>query len=126
MPLLSIIKRLEMLMIRLPEPIANSKSRARILRKYGAKIGDNTFISRHARLTTPSSIEIGDDCVISGNVYIDGWELTTIGNHVIVGSGVTILTGNHNIHSPQFEGKLLPIKIEDYVWIATNSIILGG
>ncbi|WP_199317535.1 hypothetical protein [Aphanizomenon flos-aquae] len=39
---------------------------------------------------------------------------------------MTILTGNHELHTPDFAGKLLPIKIEDYAWIATKAIILQG
>lgn len=122
----SIIRRWDMLITRLPEPLGNSYTRKKIYQKYGSKIGEGVYISRHVTIGNPSHVEIGDDCVISGNVGIDAWALTTIGNHVILGSGVTLLTGNHNIHSPEFEGKLLPIKIEDYVWVATNAMILGG
>nr|WP_242035357.1 hypothetical protein [Aphanizomenon flos-aquae] len=56
----------------------------------------------------------------------DGWSSITIGSHVILSEGVTILTGNHELHTPDFAGKLLPIKIEDYAWIATKAIILQG
>jgi acetyltransferase-like isoleucine patch superfamily enzyme len=122
----SIVRRLELLANRLPEPLVNSHIRARTLRKYGAKIGNDTYISRQAKIDTPSSIRIGDDCVISRDVSIDGWELTTIGNRVIIGVGATLLTGSHDIHSPIFDGKLLPITIEDYVWVAVNAMILGG
>jgi acetyltransferase-like isoleucine patch superfamily enzyme len=126
MKISSIFKRLEIATLQLPEPLIDSKGRAKILRKYGAKIGNDTYISRHANIANPATLEIGDDSVIAPHVFIDGWTLTSIGNHVIIGHAATLLTGNHDIHSPRFEGKLLPIVIEDRVWVATNSMVLGG
>jgi maltose O-acetyltransferase len=122
----SILKRLDLAKLHLPEPLIDNHSRTKILRKYGAKIGEDTYISGKSRIPNPSTLEIGNDSVICAHASIDGWELTSIGNHVIIGNGSTLLTGNHDIHSPQFVGKLQPIVIEDYVWVATNSIVLPG
>jgi acetyltransferase-like isoleucine patch superfamily enzyme len=126
MTIASFVKRLEIASLHLPEPLVDNKGRAKILRKYGAEIGDDTYISRHAKIPNPATLEIGDSSVISPHVFIDGWTLTSIGNRVIIGDGATLLTGNHDIHHPQFEGKFLPIVIEDCVWVATNSMVLGG
>jgi acetyltransferase-like isoleucine patch superfamily enzyme len=122
----SVINRLDLAAMRLPEPLINNKIRTNILRRHGAKIGDDTCISGQSKIPNPATLEIGNDSVICAHALIDGWELTKIGNHVIIGNGSTLLTGNHDIHSPQFVGKLLPIVIEDYVWVATNAIVLGG
>jgi acetyltransferase-like isoleucine patch superfamily enzyme len=122
----SIVRRLQLLANRLPEPLVDSRIRARTLRKYGATIGNDNYISRQAKIATPSSIRIGNESVISRDVSIDGWEVTTIGDRVLIGVGATLLTGSHDIHSPIFDGKLLPITIEDYVWVAQNAMILGG
>jgi acetyltransferase-like isoleucine patch superfamily enzyme len=126
MKISSIVKRLEFSALHLPEPLIDSKGRAKILRKYGATIGNDTYISRHANIPNPATLNIGDDSVIAHHVFIDGWALTSIGNHVTIGHGATLLTGNHDIHSPQFVGKFLPIVIEDRVWVTTNSMVLGG
>ncbi|MEH1929783.1 DapH/DapD/GlmU-related protein [Nostoc sp.] len=119
-----LIKRLENLVFRLPSPIVKSNTRAKILRSQGAIIGEQVSISRHSTFGNPINIEIGDDCVIGSRVFMDGWSSIIIGNHVIIGADVTILTGNHELHTPNFEGKLLPIKIEDYAWIAIKAVIL--
>jgi putative colanic acid biosynthesis acetyltransferase WcaF len=126
MKISSIIKRLEIARFHLPEPLINNRGRVKILRKYGAKVGDDTSINGHAKIPHPDKLEIGNDSVICAHVLIDGWALTRIGDRVIIGDGAALLTGNHDIHSPQFVGRLLPIEIEDYVWVATNAMVLGG
>jgi len=95
------------------------------LKRRGINIGNETAISPQARFPLSNNLCIGEDCVIS-SVSFDGWAKINIGNHVILSPGVKIITGNHNLHSPDFEGKLLPITIEDYSWIATSAMILGG
>jgi acetyltransferase-like isoleucine patch superfamily enzyme len=119
------INRLSKLIFRLPRPFVSSEIRTKILRLQGSEIGNHVSISRHAVFGNPINIKIGDGCVIS-QVWMDGWSSIVIGNHVIISEHVKIITGNHNLHTPSFEGKLLPIKIEDYVWIATSAIILQG
>ena len=47
-----------------------------------------------------------------------------IGNHVIIGSGVEIITCSHNVDSIDWEHKSYGIEIEDYCWIATNVLVL--
>jgi maltose O-acetyltransferase len=37
-----------------------------------------------------------------------------------------LLTGTHNVHSPNWELIAKPIVIRDYVWIATGATILPG
>jgi len=95
------------------------------MRKWGAKVGKEVSVSRHSKLTYPCNIEIGDDTVI-GSCTLQAWASINIGNHVIINEDAKILTGNHDLHSPKFEAKLLPIKIEDYAWLAAGAIVLGG
>lgn len=35
-----------------------------------------------------------------------------------------IITASHNVDSPEWERKTYGIRIDDYVWIATNTLIL--
>ncbi len=119
------INRLERLFFSLPSPFVKSNIRCKIMRKWGAKVGTEVFISRSAKFFKPSNIEIGDDTFI-GEVLLQAWSPISIGNHVILSDEVKLLTGNHNLHSPYFEDKTLSIKIEDYAWIATGAMVLAG
>lgn len=119
------ISQLEHLLFSLPYPLVNSQTRCQLLRRWGAQIGSEVYISRLTKIFHPFQITIGNDSVIN-DCSLQAWAPIDIGNHVIINEGVKILTGNHNLHSPEFEGKLLPIKIEDYAWIASGSMVLGG
>ena len=49
-----------------------------------------------------------------------------IGNNVCIASYVKLITGSHNINSPEFEAVFSPIVIEDYAWICTGATIIQG
>jgi acetyltransferase-like isoleucine patch superfamily enzyme len=119
------ISRLERLLFSLPRPLVNGYIRGKIMNKWGAKVGDGVNISRKAKIAYPENIQIGTNTFI-GDCYLQAWASISIGNNVILSESARLLTGNHNLHSPNFEEKLLPITIEDYAWIATGAIILGG
>lgn len=119
------IFQFERLLFSIPHPLVNSRIRCNLMRRWGAKVGSEVSISRMARFFNVSNIQIGNNTAI-GDCSLQAWAAIYIGNHVIINEDVKLLTGNHNLHSPNFEGKLLPIKIEDYAWIATGAIVLGG
>lgn len=114
---------LEQFIFRLP--LNSNRFRCRILKKWKARIGSEVCVSRYAQFFNPSNVEVGNNSVI-GNSYFQAWNPIYIGQSVIIGEDVKLLTGNHNLHSPDFESKLTPIRIEDYAWIATGAIVLGG
>lgn len=119
------ISSLERLLFTLPYPLVNSRIRCQIMHRWGAKVGFDVSITRKARFFNSSNIQIGNNTAI-GDCSLQAWASISIGNNVIINEGAKLLTGNHNLHSPNFEGKLLPITIEDYAWIATSAIVLGG
>lgn len=47
-----------------------------------------------------------------------------IGSHVIIGDRSRIITCSHDVDDPEWTFKPYGIEIEDYVWIASNAIIL--
>lgn len=117
--------QLEQFLFRLPSPFINNSIRCQILRRWKAQIGSEVYVSRHVRLFKPYNIEIGHNTVLK-RCFLQAWEQISIGSNVVIDEDVKLLTGNHNLHSPDFESKLHPVKIEDYAWIATNAIVLGG
>jgi maltose O-acetyltransferase len=50
----------------------------------------------------------------------------TIGNNVNVAGEVNIFTEEHDVQSPDFAVAGGPVVIEDYVYLATRSMILPG
>ena len=72
---------------------------------------------------------LNPDCHIGNHVSIQTDLIDTrspliIGDNVIIGQDVRILTTSHDINSSNWEFKYYGLEIEDYVWIATGATIL--
>ena len=59
-----------------------------------------------------------------GSYKIDLRSPVRIGNRVIISNDSEIITTSHYIDSPEWEHKHYGLEIEDYVWIASNVLIL--
>jgi len=94
-----------------------------IARQRGATIGKCATIPYSLAKRANSNLTIGDHTAIQTSL-IDMRIPITIGNHVIIGSGVEIITVSHNIDSPDWEHKYYGLEIEDYCWLATRAFIL--
>lgn len=91
--------------------------------KKGAMIGDNSIILRSFAQRCNKNFELGDNSSI-GSYKIDLRSPVKIGNNVIISNDSEIITTSHYIDSPEWEHKYYGIEIEDYVWIASNVLIL--
>lgn len=95
----------------------------RIARKRGATIGEGVIMPLSLAKKANKNLVIGNHVSIQTD-QIDMRCPVSIGNHVIIGAGVKIITLSHNIDSPEWEHKAYGIEIDDYVWIATDALIL--
>lgn len=121
---------------------------------FRVKIGKQTHLHWLGRFNQPSGIEIGNNCIIGNDFFLDGrykrsWnkqmpvlqkafiyagELLSgknkrvlhIGNNVSIAGWVRIFTMEHNIDDPHFSEIGEPVVIEDYVVIGSNAVILPG
>lgn len=99
------------------------------------KLGNNSkiVVNGHFKIHEGASIGIDDNAsLILGSGYtnnrfsISCFESITIGNDVVISSGVTIRdSDNHTIKDVGFI-KTKPIIIGHHVWIGMNAIILKG
>lgn len=98
----------------------------RIARKRGAKIGNNVVMSIAFAKKLNSNVTIGDNTSISTSNTSTVRYPVKIGSNVIIGSNVRIVYGGHNIDSEEWEF-MRPnpgLTIEDYVWLAPDSVIV--
>lgn len=96
------------------------------LRWEGAKVADTAFFSaRRMILGHLEKLTVGRHSFI-GRAELSLHAPITIGNCVCINDGVKILTASHDLEDPAWGTVVRPIVIEDYVWIASNSIILAG
>ena len=97
-----------------------------IMKGLGIKIGKGSFISKNTYFMTPKMFEIGEHSDINRGCLIDARGGIVIGNSVSISHKVNIVTGGHYPNSRNFQGKYMPVRIEDYVWLGIGCTILQG
>ena len=99
--------------------------RLQLLCNRGARIGPLTSLSPSTIAGKVDNLKIGSGCAI-GRVTIQLHDRVEIGNNVVINDGAKLLTGSHNVHSATWELVTHPIRINDYAWVATGTMILPG
>lgn len=97
-----------------------------LLKRIGTQIGKKSFVMKKNYITSANRLTIGDYTHINRNCTLDARGYITIGNNTSISHSVNIMTGSHDISSPNFASYYLPIIIEDNVWIGINATILSG
>ncbi|WP_331436207.1 acyltransferase [Gordonia sp. w5E2] len=96
------------------------------LRAFGAKIGKGTSILRGCLFFDIDQVRIGDYCSIGFRCLFDARSGILIGDNVVIASDTQIIAGHHDPNSPTFAPILNPVRIGDYVWLASRSTVLAN
>jgi len=102
--------------------------RPRLWRWAGISVGQGTYIAMGITVT-PGHFSIGEDSRISTNCRFDCISGITIGDHCQIAGLVVFETMNHPVEpvlNNVRRARPAPIVVEDYVWIASASVILPG
>jgi len=102
------------------------RMRIRVLRFFGAQIGEGVNLRSGVRIHWPWKLSIGDNSWIGERVWILNLEPVHIGHDVCVSQDVLLCTGSHDRRSPTFEFDNAPIIVEDEAWIAARATVLRG
>jgi putative colanic acid biosynthesis acetyltransferase WcaF len=103
-----------------------SSLRAKILRRFGAQVGEGVLIRPTARFTYPWKITIGDYSWIGDDVVLYSLGPIAIGAHCVISQESYLCTGSHDFTDPSFGLVTAKITIEDGAWIAADSFIAPG
>jgi acetyltransferase-like isoleucine patch superfamily enzyme len=106
------------------ELMKNNKRRKKLV-KNGAQIAETAEIGIVNINGKKANLSIGDFSTL-GRVEIALHDKVKIGKYVCINDGVVILSASHDVSDSLWRHKKAPIFIDDYAWIATNSIILPG
>ncbi|MFN8416210.1 MAG: acyltransferase [Cytophagaceae bacterium] len=93
------------------------------LKWAGADIHGTTEVGLPKIEGNKHNLKVGSFTTL-GRIEIALHDKVIIGNNVCINDGVILLTASHDILDPEWKHKKGAIIIEDYVWIATNAIIL--
>ncbi|MFJ4209292.1 DapH/DapD/GlmU-related protein [Paenarthrobacter sp. NPDC089675] len=103
-----------------------SPLRVRILRIFGASIGQGVIIRHGVTVHWPWKLVVGDNVWIGVDAWILNLEPVTVGSDCCISQGVLLCTGSHSFDSPTFEFDNAPISIGDGTWIGARATILRG
>tara|TARA_R110002049_G_scaffold4601_1_gene31695 strand:- start:88742 stop:89284 length:543 start_codon:yes stop_codon:yes gene_type:complete len=95
-------------------------------RVMGFEIGRTSAILMGSWFDGRNNLTIGNHVVINQNCRIDNRGGISIGENVSISPEVHLLTADHIINSPTFEGRTRPIVIEDFVFIGSRATVLPG
>jgi putative colanic acid biosynthesis acetyltransferase WcaF len=103
----------------------SSGLRVRVLRLFGAEIGEDVIMRPRLRVKFPWKLSVGARSWIGEGVWIHNQARLTIGSDVVVSQENFLTTGTHDFrHDMALE--TLPVTIEDGVWITSRCMVLAG
>lgn len=105
--------------------------RNNIISKYFKSAGSNINIHQGVRFRGVHKVEIGDNCELGVDNFIQATGGLKLGDNVLLGPGVKIWTINHkfndiNLPVNQQGYEYLPVEIGNNVWIGANTFIMPG
>ena len=109
-------------------PFIPRRIRKAILRLCGIKVGRGVTLFSQIFFGS-SKCEIGDDCFISVQCFIDGSDSVKIGKNVYLAMGVKLITSSHEFGRSRQRagpGAKAPITIGDGCWLGASSLVLPG
>jgi len=89
----------------------------------GIKLGKGSSIHMGAFFFQGNLI-VGKNSCINRNCHLDCRGGIIIKDNVSISPDCNLITGSHNIHSPNFDYIINGIVVNSYVWIGTRAIIL--
>lgn len=100
--------------------------KVRLLRRFGAKVGEGVLIKPGVTIKYPWYLEIGDNVWIGEGAWLDCTTTLRVGSNVLISQGAFICCGSHDWNDPGMGSYTRPIVIEDGVWIcAFARVVLG-
>lgn len=97
----------------------------RVLRLFGARIGDDVIFRPRTRVKFPWKLRIGDRCWIGEGAWIHNQDKVEIGQDVVISQEVFITTGSHAL-AADMALITRAVLVEDGAWLSTRSMVLGG
>ncbi len=87
------------------------------------EIGRHSYIFMDAWFDCRKGLKMGNHSVVNQKCRMDTRGGIEIGDNVSVSAEVCILTADHDPHSPTFEGRAGPVRIDDFAFIGTRAMI---
>ena len=106
--------------------ITFSGIKVRLLKAFGATLGQGVVIKPSVNIKYPWKLSVGDHSWIGEEVWIDNLSDVVIGRNVTLSQGCLLLTGSHDHTRTTFDFLSSPILLEDGAWIGARAVVFGG
>ena len=103
-----------------------SSIKVKILKLFGAKMGQGVVIKPNVNIKYPWFLSIGDYSWIGESAWIDNLAAVSIGKNCILSQGAYLLTGSHDYTLQTFDLIIKPITLEDGAWVGAKAIVCPG
>lgn len=103
----------------------SSSLRVRVLRLFGAEIGEDVIFRPRTRVKFPWKLHIGDRCWIGEGVWFHNQDHVHVGCDAVISQETMITTGSH-AHRRDMGLVTKPVLVGDGVWVTSRCLILGG
>jgi putative colanic acid biosynthesis acetyltransferase WcaF len=100
--------------------------RNRLLRAFGARIGNNVQIHPSATIFLPWNLTVGDWSSVGFDALIYNLGPVTIGSRVTVSQRAHLCAGSHDVRDPSMTLLRPPISIGDGAWICADAFVGPG
>lgn len=97
-----------------------------LLRGAKVRIGKKSFIMRKNYIMGANRLLVGDYSDINGGCLIDARGGISIGDDVSISHQAKLVTGSHQVNSPDFAAYYHPIIISNHVWLGVGCTVLSG
>lgn len=114
----------ELLFVTNPWQIS-SALRVKVLRLFGAHIGDRVIFRPRTRVKFPWKLHVGDRSWIGEGVWFHNQDHIYVGHDVSISQETFLTTGSH-AHRRDMALITRPITINEGAWITSRCMILGG
>jgi putative colanic acid biosynthesis acetyltransferase WcaF len=100
--------------------------RVKLLRAFGADVGQGVVMKPGIRVKFPWRLQVGDNSWIGESVWIDNLADVRIGANVCISQWAYFCTGSHDWSSPNFDLVTKSIVVHDKAWVAASATVGPG
>lgn len=103
-----------------------SSIKVRLLRAFGARVGNGVRIKPRVNIHFPWKLEIGDHAWIGEEVFILNFELVRVGAHACLSQRAFLCTGNHDFRDVTMRYRNASINVEAGAWVGAQVFVAPG
>jgi putative colanic acid biosynthesis acetyltransferase WcaF len=100
--------------------------RALVLRACGARLGRAVRVHASVRIWLPANLELGDGVLVGPGAILYNQGRISIGSRTVISQRAHLCASSHDIHDPDFQLVLRPVRIGAGCWVAAEAFVGPG